>query len=399
MKIEKLFFTLGIIFAIPQISWAAPSIQGATGTFSNGQSITITGSSFGSGPTVGGSTDKVVLFDDFSKGTNGNDVAQGNGSALVGGYISQNLDGLDPEYSTDFAHSGTKSMKMDWLIYGGHHESIDLNNPPRVFWSAWHYIPVGKNVPGTDGEGSGANYKLAGWIVTYGDDVNVSNMCGPVILSNDFSNVQGGGDADDGGDPALVGRDHASDDIYQYFYTTTQRKGSWIRFDSYFKAGMTGTATLGDALTWEIGEYSGGVRKRLHHDMTLLEGPYTATQHVGDYWDKLNIPAFGRQDNNSQTYIDDIYVATGNNCLARVEIGNASTYANCTNLAIATPTNWSSSSITATLRSGSFMSGSAYLYVLDSSNTPNAAGYPITLGGSTPTDTTPPGAPTGLSVS
>jgi hypothetical protein len=50
-------------------------------------------------------------------------------------------------------------------------------------------------------------------------------------------------------------------------------------------------------------------------------------------------------------------------------------------MAISTPTEWNSSSITVTLRGGTFKPGEkAYLYVVDAANTPST-GYPITIGG------------------
>jgi hypothetical protein len=79
--------------------------------------------------------------------------------------------------------------------------------------------------------------------------------------------------------------------------------------------------------------------------------------------------------------IDDVYIATGPNAAARVEIGNATTYTACTNLALITPDSWSSNLIIATVRQGRFASGSkVYLYVSDASGNVNSTGFPITLG-------------------
>jgi hypothetical protein len=97
----------------------------------------------------------------------------------------------------------------------------------------------------------------------------------------------------------------------------------------------------------------------------------------------------------SNAYFDDIYIAYGPNAMARVEIGNASTYNACTNLTMVTPTSWGASSITATVRQGSFGSAaSAYLYVTDATGTPNANGYPVTFGGGG--GSTAPAIPSGL---
>lgn len=59
---------LAIAFCVclPSGILAAPAITGVGGTVSNGQTITISGTGFGSsGPTI-------AIFDDFEKGTNWN---------------------------------------------------------------------------------------------------------------------------------------------------------------------------------------------------------------------------------------------------------------------------------------------------------------------------------------
>jgi len=88
-------------------------------------------------------------------------------------------------------------------------------------------------------------------------------------------------------------------------------------------------------------------------------------------WDRFTVPGwYGNGDNthNEMTY-DDIYVATGPNAAARVEIGDAPTYKNSRNLAISTPQTWGDSQIVFTVRAGPFKDLShAYLYVVDANN-------------------------------
>jgi len=92
----------------------------------------------------------------------------------------------------------------------------------------------------------------------------------------------------------------------------------------------------------------------------------------------------------------DVCVAVGPAAMARVEICNNSSYSSATNCAIFTPTSWSNTSITATVRMGSFTNGLAYLFVIDSAGTTSPSGYPITIGGGG--GETPPSAPNGLHV-
>jgi fibronectin type 3 domain-containing protein len=64
-------------------------------------------------------------------------------------------------------------------------------------------------------------------------------------------------------------------------------------------------------------------------------------------------------------------------------ICDASTWAARTHCEIQIPTAWSDNAASVTVHQGSFASGThAYLYVVDSTNTPNANGFPVTFGGS-----------------
>jgi len=60
-----------------------------------------------------------------------------------------------------------------------------------------------------------------------------------------------------------------------------------------------------------------------------------------------------------------------------VEIGNASTYSNCTDLAICGPTSWSGTSITAKCNVGGLNSNDSwYLFVIDGDND-ESSGYKV----------------------
>lgn len=81
----------------------------------------------------------------------------------------------------------------------------------------------------------------------------------------------------------------------------------------------------------------------------------------------LNLAADG-----SQVFMDDIYF---DNTWARVMIGDASTFAASTMREIQIPSLWADGSITVTVNRGSFVNlSSAYLYVIDASGNANTAG-------------------------
>ena len=76
----------------------------------------------------------------------------------------------------------------------------------------------------------------------------------------------------------------------------------------------------------------------------------------------------------ADTYWDDVYV---DNSWARVEVGDSSTYANCTHREMQIPSSWSNSSVTVTVNQGSLSSLSGkYLFVVDE-NGDVSSGYAL----------------------
>jgi hypothetical protein len=358
-QISKIAIFVLLIFLIGTPLLAAPAISGVNGTVSNGQSITISGSGFGSGPNV-------VVFDDFEKGTNGSNIMTGSGSAAVGKWDA--LVGTKvPKYSNTNKVSGNLSFKADmsgdWLEY------VLVNLPAsttKVFVSYWTLIPSGTAAPG-DGNSAGTNWKLA-WLQgnssTDHDWVafNYLGSLGSALDSND-QNAKGG---------------------YGPWISPSFSKGTWYRFWSY----IDGTSS-GSVAAWDLN--SSGVK-------TLVNQSHSFTWSSA-YFQNCRINGYGRQTSNCYPTFDDVYVATGDNALARIEIGNSSTYTSCTKLTICTPSSWTSSSISTKVWKGQFgSSDSAYLFVIDSSGNASS-GYPIKFSGSTSTtDTTPPTVPTGVNV-
>ncbi len=341
-------------------SIAAPSVSSVSGTVSNGQSITITGSSFGSGPNV-------ILFDDFSQGTSGSTISLTGPE--VGSYYS--LEGAPkPVYSSAQSHhspnslycytTGSTGSPDNWAC----RTNIALTSGTQVFVSWWMYIS------GTMSE----NFKTM-WAEQGLDNSTSGDLSGPVwgISGAQYGTGVYGSNALDFADWGINGG-------------PTLTAGTWTRFWH-----LLDSTTANYILTWQIVPGKGVVQVS-----SAAAGPYSGGGwYGGTPWTYLQIPAYeGDSNANTQaTYIADLYVATGPNAMARVEIGNASTYNACTNLTIVTPTAWNASSITATVRQGSFgSSGSAYLYVLDATGTPNANGYPVSFGGGS----TAPPAPSGL---
>ena len=355
---------------LPSGVLAAPAITGVGGTVSNGQTITISGTGFGSsGPTI-------AIFDDFEKGTSGIPVSTSAGSAQINQW--SRVQG-DVRYSNSYGHSGIKSGTVDFNRRGGDLGQVYLyfNNSTQVYLSLWLYLPVGKDVPGTNNP-DGPNWKLF-WL--WSDPWPNSDFL-PVFLTNQLPMPDGyanWGAADDINPPAR----------YQgAWWTSTFKRGEWKRWDLYMKGGQSDGAAQFRELT------NSGF-------MTISDASAVYTMHPGEYWNRLTVPGYGRDDTNSVVYFDDIYFATGAGARARVEIGNKSSYMSCTNLAIITPSAWSNTSITATFRQGSFTAGAAaYIFVVDSTGVASP-GYPVTIGSGGNDPSPAPStvsAPTGLKV-
>jgi hypothetical protein len=144
---------------------------------------------------------------------------------------------------------------------------------------------------------------------------------------------------------------------------------TWVRIDTYLKQSAANTAN-GALKYWVNGALD------INHANTI-------TRTTSNTWDLLLLGCFIRQNQPVQIYMDDVYIDITQ---ARVEIGNASTWAACTHKEIQPPTAWSASSVTVTVNRGSFGdTDAAYLYVVDSTGAVNSSGYAITFGDTPPT--------------
>lgn len=341
-------------------SLAAPAITGVSGTVQGGQEVTISGSGFGTtGPTI-------RLFDSFEKGTSGATISAATNSADVANWTtSERMGGTVPAYANTYALSGTKSMAIDYRVSWGSGPSLTYPNVQNsdILVSWWQYIPTNRDVPGTNNPGDGGpNWKLF-WIGDqtddwpWGSDFSIQCLSSTCDASTSLSQL------DDLGTPTRYDGQ---------WYNSLFSKGTWTRVT----IAMRNSTSSGYAWQQEINGSS---------HLIVENATNVVTAHSDDPWNALVVPGFGRSDNNSVLYIDDVYVATGDGARARVEMGNASTYSASTNLALITPTAWGDTSITATVRQGQFdAEESAYLYVVHADGTANANGYPVTIGAGAP---------------
>jgi hypothetical protein len=346
---------------------AAPTVSGVSGTLTNGQTVTIKGVGFGNGPHV-------LLFDDFEKGNGAVGGAIPLTSPEVGQWDKYGYANGRPRYHA-LANSGTHGWGIrDWnyIQYPtddnnrqGQFRKAFGQNVTEMFITFQVAVPAGTPFAGASTPKtfpSPSSWKFAwvsdtenGILSSTGGDGH-ADMCLP-------SHVGGGSIWLAGNDGNLFGLGNS-----WWSWNGFNRIAVWMR------ANPSGPATLnGDVLFQAVNAEKG---------LTSIYKNVPAFPNSGatTIWNWLRMPGWwGNGDwSKFDGVYDDVYVAIGPNSAARIEIGDASTYAASKNLTILTPTSWTDTQISATVRAGSFKSFTgAYLYVTDS-NGNVSKGIPLT---------------------
>lgn len=369
IRTEKLkrFFLLIMSLSflmLPRYSYAAPEISNVSGSITHGESITINGLNFGpKGPDI-------VIFDDFEKGVNGEDIMIGPDSAQVGGW--DQIEGTrKPKYDNSNMISGSLAFRADMSEYWRELVTAFLPELTRkVFISRWQLIPEGTFVPGYMTTDS-INWKTI-WIQGAGttdDDLTLPTFLQGVTSPESVTFVAAG-----------------NHNPYGKYFTLDFEYGRWQRLWLYINGGYDND---GEFYYWELTD-SGVMQRVYDQNFTTL--------YEGGIFERVCLNGYGRSTQNSYPTFDDVYIATGDAAMARVEIGDQPIYEDCTNLAITTPTSWSDNSIATTIRQGSFQDGeTAYIFVVDANGSVSENGYLITISAN-PEDITPPNTPSGLNV-
>lgn len=366
----KIILSVVLCALSPLQCLAAPDVSNSIGTISDGQSITISGSGFGStGPNV-------VLFDNFT-GTSG-DVIPLTG-AQVGAWTARG--GYNATYEAD----GTNTAALFVNALEQRQLVTTFSGVTNVFVSYKVKIPTGYHFPNSSAPGAfcpDSCWKLA-WLMDNGQSTD-DDFCTPTHSWDDEWSISG----NDAGityplgtvNKPKVGNDVGSGRWFSF--------SGWNRMSTWIKGGANPITDLGKIWFQAVNSEYGN--RSYYFDRYVFDGDDETLDDAIQEIDTFKIPGWYRvagansaYDSMTRAIYDDVYLATGANAAARVEIGNASTYSACTRLAIATPTNWSATSIVATVRSGDFSSGEyVYLFVVDADNTPSVGYGPLQIGGS-----------------
>jgi hypothetical protein len=338
------------------------SFASVSGVMVDGQQITILGSSFGpSGPNI-------HLFDDFKRGSGGDLVNLG---ATVGSWHSVQ-DHHAPYYGVDSQGNVAGHFIRDnsvGRIYARFPDTQEIYISYRVM------IPPGKHFPNSGAPNTfpaGSQWKLT-WLMD-GERGSSGNddLVLPTWGNGTYFSIAG----NDNAFQLATGRPGSSDNWFSFL--------GWNRFSVYMKGGTIPDKDPGT--TWSQGMSEEFGQSVFQSDKKLFDGDDTADGYQFEddaisRWNRFNVPGWHRGgDDNAAAMYDDIYIATGPNARARIEIGNSATYNGSSTLAIATTDSWQDGVITATIRQGAFQPGeTVYLFVVNA-NGQVSNGYPLTFG-------------------
>ena len=391
-QIKKTFFLLSIFLILPNFVFAAPSVSTIAGAIKDGSAVTIYGSGFGS---------KQIVAPRYF----GPKSTDANGSVLPTPLYHRNPQSpVLSRISSELQRTvGSKALLFDFNVEGinnnPHQSSYPLKEQfiqtmfdfgtgvDNVYFSAWIYLDK------INSTADSFDHKL---IVLSSNPNGYWDLSTPGATSmgtsawwrnspEGFFNVFVTGYYV----PTTGGRFISAESTNPSLPSDAYLFNQWQRVELIWKRSSSGGVNDGRFIIRRIGRLT-----------SLADLPITSHDQGGLPWRYLD---FGMSLDNIYTgigrlkqYYNDIYL---DNTQARIEICNSSTWSNRNNCEIQIPFTWSDASITFIVNQATFNNGAtAYLYVVDSTGAVNANGYPITFGSGTPPDTTPPAAPTGLSV-
>lgn len=348
------FLLLAILLA-PSLSFSMPAITSLTGLAMDGEIMEIEGAAFGpNGP-------KIVLFDDFSGGVDGQQAAS---SAVIGtwasmrGFIFQDkvlsrgkgLRVVDPSFSS--GHT------VNWIEFGAPYS--------EVFMTSRAYVPEGYKFPSSSDLKtmptiSGLKHHWPMYGPKGYTDTSLPDVFGPNWTGKNYYSVASN-------DSPISSYDTSGH--VQWVWDEPVRWLMWIKGNGLSIEGSDG---LFQAVS------SSGQTHRRYQNYKAWFTP----NHSVYAFDRMTVVGYLRSGSvypEHNYIIDDVYVAVGPNSAARIEIGNKPLYTECTKMAVSTPVSWSANKISFTLREGTFKIGEpAFLFVVDANNTPSE-GYPIEFG-------------------
>lgn len=404
----KKLITILAMMVMTSSALAQPSITGASGSYTEGGSVVISGSSFGTkspaaplrwlsfdGYTPGnGDTSVDVLPDWDGGGLDKYITVTGRGQSFQNTYArySGDVDALQ-DYS-EYTYVPGQAFGMGWQI--NHANGVDLS---RLYVSTYLYQED------TDcGEWS-RNRKILGNFGTYdADPCRANTYCGHTVYSSCSAITAAPQSRADisypNGAPHPQLTDACNQNAVSSSTGTPQHVpwGEWVHIerimdqDRYVGGVTRDRYLMNESIQFDVSGEAWNIERTPPDPEdngtfdTFNLGHYHSTEY-STYTSQLpteSDPCYKGVDQAggnyafARYYYSEVYIDT---TFSRVEVGNNETYENCTHKEIQIPSSWSSNEITITFHKGSLTSGSiAWLYITDADQTVNSSGYPILLG-------------------
>jgi hypothetical protein len=357
-----------LLVCVSHISVGAPTVSQVAGTFDHRATITISGSGFGTKATAA-----PLVWDDAS--------GSGIGDKWDGAWPDN-----DPPYNTAYrAPQRGISLPHNHItryIAGAHAHTDGANGGynvivfkyftlpssfPYYLYASWYQRADDAWVFGGDN-----NFKALDYSAGHGPYDNNNWYCGfgPPNPSSPTSGAQWG----------------PNDDGHSLSNPDMNRHNNWWNSGVNPMSGVWTKVEIAVKITNQNDGYI-RVTENASHLVINYAGP--TDQYPGNSR-TFAIGGYARMygQSNNWRYYADAYVDT---TLSRVVLANAADLSSATIVETQVPTTWSANSIGATVNLGKFAAGqTAYLFVFDSTGTPNATGFPVTAGGSASAQPQPP---------
>jgi hypothetical protein len=363
-KVTRIIMLTFIIlaFLIPNICAAAPSISGYSGTVTHGQTITVTGSGFGTkSPVAPLLWDTVGNQSAYSGLTSGTFIMNATGAAVSSSYPWPGVSGSS-DLACSAAYSTVNLRGKTTANYSNRWYAAAASRCSSCGCSAGAGAVGGKNFTS-----SGTRKLYISWWMYSDRDMHNTGS------SNKFYRLTTNGNYQDTQvvwepDKLNIYDSVAKNNILTTWksYTSIATATGWNRFSTYVDNTSSPRAKI--------------VR---HINNTLFDSVNPSTAISVDI---MGVYAIGANWSNAQTsgvpLVDfgEIYI---DSTLARLEVCNASTFSSSTHCEIQIPTTqWVDGQLQLQVNQGSFADGAtAYLYVIDAAGNASA-GKQITFGSS-----------------
>jgi len=363
MSFRALFIAVALCL-IPALAMSAPSVSGVSGTVTDGATINVTGSSFGTAPNS-----PEWLGANIENGTVGNLLSKAGWS---------NMNSWAPVvYANDQAHSGSKALKT----------IVDTSGNWNGLFTYTFASPIapGETAYLTWWVRAGSSTAAGQWkLLRIAQDDSIVDGPQEYVMFN-WNNANGS--------QRVIDPGTSNDQTHWSDNGIPRSDQTWQRVELILQASSINT-------------YDGQSTLLRYTGSAIEYDTWSATRNFTGSGQEYVYASFQNYIGNGITgtiafWFDDIYIQKG---VSRVEICNSSTWSARGHCEIQPWSSWSDTSVAITVSTGTFTSGTTvYVYVCDSANSCDATGLSVVIGGGgsapvisavscTPTSVQSPGA-------